>query len=640
MKRQLTILLIACGLAMALWMPSADVTAQAAVLNNNKFENNIVWIKDSKFGIYLLGGLVFSKGCDYNCFYRSNPPVWVGYYGGSARLSLANWQDATGYDTNSIYIDPLFVDAANGDFHLNSVAGHWNESTTSWDTDATTSPCIDAGDPSADYSNEPYYNGDRINQGAYGNTIYASKTPPPTISGSRPLNSDVMLYVNGALSDSDNDVDGSYSINLSASADDVIHVVITGGTGNNKGAAIGKYSGSENITANLENNTVIIFNNTITNSDIGMVEPSGVNDPYDYSSPTLTTESGVGIKILSGATYAPNGDVTVTSASSVAGLVVNGTLAATAGTFRFHGNCSITGSTASAAGFSGLTIGNANFDHTNSSVDLSVSGTLDFVTGGGLYMDGGKVLTVAGAGKLRMHKAYIRGVDGTGFGDGCRIVMDNGADIDLDGATFRNLGNEGLVLWENGSVINNFTYVDFYNDNASEITEPYVYLKIAHDSWNESTWSGPIHFYCKGATWDEENNSRDDDEVHSLGFTTDDTWITFSKYRACDNSIYGHDSCIDYGFKNNTSGANWGSPTFADVVGFTAEPYNGAVLLRWSTGVEINNLGFNVYRSTSPNGPWERVNPHIITGLGSTLDGGDYYFIDYTAENGVRYYSS
>ena len=36
------------------------------------------------------------------------------------------------------------------------------------------SPCIDAGYASSDYSQEPEDNGDRINIGRYGNTIYAS----------------------------------------------------------------------------------------------------------------------------------------------------------------------------------------------------------------------------------------------------------------------------------------------------------------------------------------------------------------------------------------------------------------------------------------------------------------------------------
>lgn len=40
--------------------------------------------------------------------------------------------------------------------------------------DDVMSPCIDAGDPASDYSNEPAYNGGRINMGRYGNTSTAS----------------------------------------------------------------------------------------------------------------------------------------------------------------------------------------------------------------------------------------------------------------------------------------------------------------------------------------------------------------------------------------------------------------------------------------------------------------------------------
>ncbi len=41
---------------------------------------------------------------------------------------------------------------------------------------ASTSPAIDSGDPSMDYSNEPMPNGGRINMGAYGNTPFAART--------------------------------------------------------------------------------------------------------------------------------------------------------------------------------------------------------------------------------------------------------------------------------------------------------------------------------------------------------------------------------------------------------------------------------------------------------------------------------
>jgi len=44
-----------------------------------------------------------------------------------------------------------------------------------WIFDAMTSPCVDAGDPNSDWSDEAWPNGKRINMGAYGGTYEASK---------------------------------------------------------------------------------------------------------------------------------------------------------------------------------------------------------------------------------------------------------------------------------------------------------------------------------------------------------------------------------------------------------------------------------------------------------------------------------
>lgn len=62
----------------------------------------------------------------------------------------------------------------NGDFHLKSTGGRWDGS--KWVTDTDASPCINAGNPASDYTNEPEPNGNRINMGVFGNTFQASKT--------------------------------------------------------------------------------------------------------------------------------------------------------------------------------------------------------------------------------------------------------------------------------------------------------------------------------------------------------------------------------------------------------------------------------------------------------------------------------
>lgn len=70
--------------------------------------------------------------------------------------------------------DPLFVDAAAGDFHLQSMAGHWTSG--GWVLDAADSPALDAGSLASDFAAEPLPNGGVINLGCHGNTAQASRS--------------------------------------------------------------------------------------------------------------------------------------------------------------------------------------------------------------------------------------------------------------------------------------------------------------------------------------------------------------------------------------------------------------------------------------------------------------------------------
>ncbi len=89
----------------------------------------------------------------------------------------------------NISVDPLFVDEANGDYHLRSEGWYWSERAQSWTYDENaTSPCIDAGDPSSPLRDELvtmprdpdgiYGINKRINMGAFGGTPQASIPPP------------------------------------------------------------------------------------------------------------------------------------------------------------------------------------------------------------------------------------------------------------------------------------------------------------------------------------------------------------------------------------------------------------------------------------------------------------------------------
>ncbi|MBI4614480.1 MAG: hypothetical protein HY720_12785, partial [Planctomycetes bacterium] len=84
---------------------------------------------------------------------------------------------------------------------------------------------------------------------------------------------------------------------------------------------------------------------------------------------------------------------------------------------------------------------------------------------------------------------------------------------------------------------------------------------------------------------------------------------------------------------------NWSSnPTAVDLADLLATGYDGSVVVEWRTAQEVDNLGFNVYRSRFPDAGWIQVNTGLILGMGDSQTGGRYYFWDKTVTNGIRYY--
>ncbi|RLE68752.1 MAG: hypothetical protein DRJ45_07535, partial [Thermoprotei archaeon] len=166
------------GIATQVESTSEYATRTANIINNVIYGNG----KDGITCDGLLNGVPVYAYNIKNNIITDNKEYGINYIGGKSinlsyndvyNNSLGNYNGISPGDRD-ISADPLFANPKNGDFHLKSEYGRWDSDQEQWVHDSVTSPCIDAGDPEDDYSNEPDYPNGRINLGAYGNTREAS----------------------------------------------------------------------------------------------------------------------------------------------------------------------------------------------------------------------------------------------------------------------------------------------------------------------------------------------------------------------------------------------------------------------------------------------------------------------------------
>jgi len=147
-------------------------------------KNNIFIAKagagDQYYAMSTETGITISTSSGFND-YEENGNTYFIMQDGTGYNDIAVWNGTT-YGDNDISDPCEFVNAPT-DFHIMSTngsyhGGEWPPLTATtgvWTNDGTTSPCIDAGTGSA--SNEPAPNGGITNQGCYGETPQASKSP-------------------------------------------------------------------------------------------------------------------------------------------------------------------------------------------------------------------------------------------------------------------------------------------------------------------------------------------------------------------------------------------------------------------------------------------------------------------------------
>ncbi len=58
----------------------------------------------------------------------------------------------------------------------------------------------------------------------------------------------------------------------------------------------------------------------------------------------------------------------------------------------------------------------------------------------------------------------------------------------------------------------------------------------------------------------------------------------------------------------------------------------------WRTGDEFQTAGYLLYRSDQKDGPYGRINPHLIPAATDVIAGGHYRFVDLNVQPGQTYY--
>jgi len=80
-------------------------------------------------------------------------------------------------------------------------------------------------------------------------------------------------------------------------------------------------------------------------------------------------------------------------------------------------------------------------------------------------------------------------------------------------------------------------------------------------------------------------------------------------------------------------------PTAITLATFKAAPQDDAILVTWETAMELDHVGFNLYRSMMADGPYTQLNDTLIPPqFPGEVMGGTYEWLDTDVQPGVTYY--
>jgi len=219
-------------------------------------------------------------------------------------------------------------------------------------------------------------------------------------------------------------------------------------------------------------------------------------------------------------------------------------------------------------------------------------------------------------------------------------------------------GNDGWFLCVNngGTVTEHLFFArDFstqrgswYTPQSSISLAHWQYVAVTYDESSTSNW--PVMYI------DDTTPVLDYDEL-PMGSPMDDSTVncfignfaggrirTFDgaidEVRISDSILSGDWLKTEF-YNQNDPGSFYSvsaEQTLVELSYFRATSLDSAVILEWATQTELDNAGFNLWRSQERDGEYARINPYFISAEGEAGFGAEYSYTDYEVTNGVIYY--
>jgi uncharacterized delta-60 repeat protein len=200
------------------------------------------------------------------------------------------------------------------------------------------------------------------------------------------------------------------------------------------------------------------------------------------------------------------------------------------------------------------------------------------------------------------------------------------------------IGNTGVsVTLQSGSCTVNVTKTIAFPGGSGDSGEMPMYWEITSDCTALYSLTLSLCY-----TEDELANGNGITETNLVMFRHDgSTWTnqggTVDTEAKC-VSKSGVSNLSDWTLGDPTSPGN-GWPTAVELSSFTAAWSESRVVVEWETTLEIDTVGFNLYRSGAPDGEYVRLNDHLIPSQSpGSVFGATYTWLDEGVQIGTTYY--